>query len=57
MIIATAHLVEPTSDPSELTTPLDRFRPANRFERLFLRDMGDDHDDNQRLFGNYGYNY
>ncbi|MCF7482206.1 type II and III secretion system protein family protein [Vibrio sp. J1-1] len=57
VIIATAHLVEPTSDPSELTTPLDRFRPANRFERLFLRDMGDDHDASQRLFGNYGYNY
>ncbi len=57
VIIATAHLVEPTSDPSELTTPLDRFRPANRFERLFLRDMGDDHDASLRLFGNYGYNY
>lgn len=57
VIIATARLVEPTSDPSELTTPLDRFRPANRFERLFLRDMGDTHDDRTRLFGNYGYNY
>ncbi len=57
VIIATARLVEPTSDPSQLTTPLDRFRPANRFERLFLRDMGDTHDDRTRLFGNYGYNY
>jgi len=57
VIIATARLVEPSSDPSELTTPLDRFRPANRFERLFLRDMGDTHDDRTRLFGNYGYNY
>ncbi|MGG5571444.1 type II and III secretion system protein family protein [Vibrio diazotrophicus] len=57
VIIATARLVEPSSDPSELTTPLDRFRPANRFERLFLRDMGGTHDDRTRLFGNYGYNY
>lgn len=57
VIIATARLVEPSSDPSELTTPLDRFRPANRFERLFLRNMGGTHDDRTRLFGNYGYNY
>lgn len=57
VIIATAHLVEPSSDPSELTTPLDRYRPANRFERLFLHKTGETHDNSSRLFGNYGYNY
>ncbi len=57
VIIATAHLVEPSSDPSQLTTPLDRYRPANRFERVFLRKTGETQDNNVRLFGNYGYNY
>ncbi|CCN38163.1 putative Flp pilus assembly protein, secretin CpaC [Vibrio nigripulchritudo SFn27] len=57
VIIATARLVEPTSDPSLLTTPLDRYRPASRFERVFLHKTGETHDENSRLFGNYGYNY
>ncbi len=58
VIIATARLVEPTSDPSSLTTPLDQYRPTSRFQRLFLRQMGDEENrNNPRLFGNYGYNY
>lgn len=57
VIIATARLVEPTSDPALLTTPLDRYRPANRFERIFLHKTGSTNDQNTRLFGNYGYNY
>lgn len=57
VIIATARLVEPSSDPAELTTPLDRYRPASRFERLFLHKMGETHDESTRLFGHYGYNY
>ncbi|WP_070968910.1 type II and III secretion system protein family protein [Vibrio sonorensis] len=57
VIIATARLVEPTSDPSLLTTPLDRYRPANRFERVFLHKTGSTQDQSTRLFGNYGYNY
>lgn len=57
VIIATARLVEPSSDPTELTTSLDRYRPASRFERLFLHKMGETNDESTRLFGHYGYNY
>lgn len=57
VIIATARLVEPSSDPNQLTTPLDSYRPASRFERIFLHKMGETHDARERLFGNYGYNY
>ncbi|KDM90075.1 type II and III secretion system protein family protein [Photobacterium galatheae] len=60
VIIATARLVEPTSNPLELATPLDYFRPPSRFERLFFSDFGDMNApgaENTTLFGQYGYSY
>ncbi|QUJ69731.1 pilus assembly protein N-terminal domain-containing protein (plasmid) [Photobacterium sp. GJ3] len=61
VIIATARLVEPTSNPLELATPLDYFRPPSRFERLFFSDFGElsppDNTQQTTLFGQYGYSY
>ncbi|MGN5225014.1 type II and III secretion system protein family protein [Aeromonas veronii] len=60
VIIATARLVQPTSDPLSLSTPLDHYRAPSRFERLFFTDMGSTQlpaAQTTRLFGNYGYSY
>ncbi|WP_314926372.1 type 4 pilus assembly secretin FlpC [Aeromonas piscicola] len=60
VIIATARLVQPTSDPLSLSTPLDHYRAPSRFERLFFTDMGSTERPGAqatRLFGNYGYSY
>ncbi|MCG2837825.1 pilus assembly protein N-terminal domain-containing protein [Photobacterium sp. WH77] len=61
VIIATARLVEPTSNPLELATPLDFYRPPSRFERLFFSDFGDMQapavQGQATLFGQYGYSY
>lgn len=64
IIIATARLVQPSSNPLDISTPLDNFQAPNRLQRLFLGEFGhSDIDQAQpkggpvRLFGQYGYNY
>lgn len=55
VIIATARLVQPTSDAGNIATPLDSFRAPSRFERLFFGNLVNKNE--TRLFGQYGYNY
>lgn len=55
VIIATARLVQPTSDAGNIATPLDSFRAPSRFERLFFGKLANKNE--TRLFGQYGYNY
>ncbi|WP_434339946.1 type II and III secretion system protein family protein [Motilimonas cestriensis] len=57
VIIATARLVEPTSAANLLRSPLDEFRPASRFERLFFGKQGDFSNAPTRVFGDYGYEF
>ncbi|MBD1556173.1 type II and III secretion system protein family protein [Vibrio sp. S9_S30] len=55
VIIATARLVEPTSDPLALSTPLDQFKPPSRFERLWFGEF--EKQESTQLFGEYGFDY